>query len=808
MRVGSLMYGCVVVFMIACASMNAQVFINEIVSKNNTSLTIDGKSPDWIELYNSSDQDVNLAGHFLTENKEQVDKWQFPELVIPANSYLILLADGQDIVDEFIHTNFKISSLGETLVFSDPSGSLISTIEIPPLETDISYSFVNSDWLIKNPTPGEDNSRAQLEKLASPIFNFTTGIYDAEINLNISGDSGTDLIMYEQTLDNLSQHVESFKKSINVSSHICAQATKLGFENSDITCHTFIISTDHELPILSVIGSEKEFFDAEKGLFELGPDAQTFWPYFGANFWKDEDSEVYFQYFNDGNNLPFHGHADLEMHGGRESRTQPQKTFRLLAKNKYGQAFFTYPFFDEKPLIDTFKRLVIRNGSGDYAGAHLRDGFLQSHLIRSNLNIDANANQPIAVYLNGEYYGLMGLREKMDKYYTKSNYNTTDVDLLEGEIVVIEGDSTKFLEDYDTVFRKELDDIAYKDVQNRFDVQNITDYFHAQLGNVSTAWPQNNIKFWRAKNDEARWRYLLFDMDIALGRHPWTLADENSLLNKMTSFGDQNTFINVINSLLTNASFYNQFMNRHQDLFNTVMSSDSMLFALETYVNQIDSEMMRHFNRWPDLTYEDWKSQEIKKIEEFMQDRPFFAAKYMDEFFDLGGIYNLTINEDIAGAATYKLNSLANLNAGFSGAYFKNIPISLSLSPRPSLFFKHWEISNKDGISIIRNTEINTRFQNDTEVKAIFSDTAPIEWVSSVTLDSRIVKLVLHNTSTESIQYDFYDVAGQKIISGEIQQPFIGTQTYDLPFNIDVSGIVVLSIRQSDNYYSTKLATF
>lgn len=50
-----------------------------------------------------------------------------------------------------------------------------------------------------------------------------------------------------------------------------------------------------------------------------------------------------------------------------------------------------------------------------------------------NLNVDIAANQPIILYLNGEYWGHIHLREKLNEDYIENNHHVSSgkVDLLE-----------------------------------------------------------------------------------------------------------------------------------------------------------------------------------------------------------------------------------------------------------------------------------------------------------------------------------------------------------------------------------------
>ena len=65
-------------FFIQLMVLGQNIVINEFVSSNNSIIQdIDGDYSDWIELYNQSDSDINLADYTLSDNQNTIDKWVF-----------------------------------------------------------------------------------------------------------------------------------------------------------------------------------------------------------------------------------------------------------------------------------------------------------------------------------------------------------------------------------------------------------------------------------------------------------------------------------------------------------------------------------------------------------------------------------------------------------------------------------------------------------------------------------------------------------------------------------------------------------
>lgn len=314
---------------------SAQLIINEVVSDNNESLDVNGLSPDWIELANYGDINIDLEGYYLSDDKDQLDKFRITNASIGANKFLLLICDGDDLIDNFIHTNFKVSASGESLYLSNPSLELIWTVDVPQLEEDISYTWDGTDYITSTPTPLGANNSNGLIPIDPPLFSQTSQTQQSEFELSISVSPTQHIEYYINDLDHsIASTSDEVNIQIDTTSIICAKALEKGFISSSLICHTFLIGEDHNLPVLSIIAEGKALFDPQKGMFELGSNADPAWPHLGANFWEDDSEEVFFNYIESNGASLFHGHCDLQMHGGRESRTAPQKTFRLKAKSK------------------------------------------------------------------------------------------------------------------------------------------------------------------------------------------------------------------------------------------------------------------------------------------------------------------------------------------------------------------------------------------------------------------------------------------------------------------------------------------
>lgn len=122
-----------------------EVVINEFVASNDSTSTItdsNGQNEDWIELYNNTNQEVDLTGVYLSNNKNNLKEWRFPDgTKIAANGYLIVWAD-EDADQEGLHASFKLAKGGDELRLVNTDESIIDSLTFPAQKTNIAYARI------------------------------------------------------------------------------------------------------------------------------------------------------------------------------------------------------------------------------------------------------------------------------------------------------------------------------------------------------------------------------------------------------------------------------------------------------------------------------------------------------------------------------------------------------------------------------------------------------------------------------------------------------------------------------------------
>ena len=201
----------------------------------------------------------------------------------------------------------------------------------------------------------------------------------------------------------------------------------------------------------------------------------------------------------------------------------------MYARKEYGKGSFDYKVFKDKP-IEKFEALVLRNGGNDWGQAMMRDG-LTSTLIR-DMDIDRQAFQPAVIYLNGEYWGIQDIREKINSDYLAENHfvNPDNVNLLVSNATVVEGSNTSYTQIITYLNSNTLEsDQNYQQVKSKIDINNYIQYQLTQVYIDNRDWPGNNIKFWNTNDPGSLWRWILYDTDFGFGYKGATAYTYNTL---------------------------------------------------------------------------------------------------------------------------------------------------------------------------------------------------------------------------------------------------------------------------------------
>ncbi|HFA48796.1 MAG TPA: hypothetical protein ENJ95_07250 [Bacteroidetes bacterium] len=486
------------------------------------------------------------------------------------------------------------------------------------------------------------------------------------------------------------QHRYSTPFPVTKTTAVRAIAVMTGEESHVFSATYFINEPESKLPVVSVSISPHLLFDPVRGLFKKGENAvDSIWYKPGANFWSRRELTSNFELFETNGKSVWENETGFRLFGGM-SRLFPQKSISVVARSRYGDKRIRHKVFGKKGL-KKYKFLVLRNSGSDFGKTHFRDA-LMTHLVRK-WDLDMQDYRPAQVYINGQYWGIYNLREKVNRYFIASHYDVDkdSIDLLEHRLNRHNGSTAhyrkllRFLKDNDL-----SDPVNYAYVKSQMEVNNFIDYQIAQIY-FDNQDAGGNIKYWRPQTPAGRWRWILYDTDWGFGLND-SKAYRNNSLDFHTEANGPNwpnppwsTFI--LRKLLENRDFQIEFVTRFCDYLNEDLREEEVLSTIEKFYHRLLPEMPRHLKRWR-LKRETWE-QEVEKMRTFANARPRYMRKFLKEKFDIGDSRTVSIQIDKGGKII--VNGRIKERQHFSGKYFEKTPLRLRAKPDLGYRFVRWE---------------------------------------------------------------------------------------------------------------------
>lgn len=731
------------VFVCLLASVNgtllADLKINEFMASNiHSQLNPDYSDfVDWIEIYNEGDVPVNLGDVYITDDFSDPQKWRLPgHANIEARGFYTVWADGESR-DE--HASFKLSESGEEIGLFAPDGTVIDTMSFGSQSDNVSFGrFPDGGNLwcyYSDPTQNAPNTGGGVpsgNRTTRPVFSVAGGLYSNAQSLTLTAEPGA-LIYY--TLDGSIPNPTSIfydrQIDLNRSTVVRAMAAQDGRLPSKTVTHTYVIEEPSTLPVICLTTEPDFLFDETIGITvgipvsdELGA-PPPFDP--DANFWHRWERPVYIEYFETGGNPGLAQEAGIKIFGGFFGRQIRQKAFTLFARNKYNDADFDYPLFPDKN-IQSFKRFLLRASSNDFNRTFIRDAMMNT-LVIGQMDVDWQAYQPAVVYINGQFWGLYNIREKTNEFYPESNYgvDTDDIDLIEGVRTAAHGDSEEFIDLLDFVSSNLMDQSEnYETVRAQMDVIEFMNYFITQIYVGNMDWLIQNIKCWRDRSTNVKWRWILYDMD-------WGFAGEimngeeqyqNNTLQWALNQGEAST---LFYNLMRNEQFRLEFSQRFATHLNFTFRPERVLEIIGQMVEKIDPEMDRQMERWGAIPNRDYWQDQLTVLTEFARRRPAYLFQYLGEYVEINTqLLQISVSDTAAGSVTVFDTPISKNRV--TGHWFEGVPIQLNASANPGWRFMGWE-GDFEGDSVA----ISIFLKEHSRLKAVFErDDVPQVVISEI----------------------------------------------------------------------------
>jgi len=737
------------------AKLSSQVVINEFCFANYSDYLVGGEYEDWVEFYNPTGAVVNIGGYWLSDDVLDPMKYQIPATVtVPANGYKLILFSGQGGYNPGYlcqtNTDFKITqSNGEDLVFSNPAGNILESYDfatISPNQRNQSYGRVpngSGPMLIQtNPSQGAANTGATGNAYANaPTIDIQAGYYASPITVSISTTEPGATIYYTTNGSQPTNASTTYTGPITINTTSVLRAIvyspTAGILPSFTETNTYFFGNDnHSIPVVSISGTTLD-----------------------GGWNGDELTQL--EFFQNGT-FVVESVGDSNEHGN-DSNAYGQRGFDYVTRDALG-----YDHELEHPMLHTsdrqsYQRLIFKAAANDNypfsnGGAHIRDAFVCELSLLGDLHLDERKTRSCILYINGQYWGVYEIREKVDDTdYTKHYYDQPagNVDFLktwggtwtEYAAAPTFNPQTQWNTFVNfTTTNSMVNQANYDYVVSQFNTMSLIDYFILNGYTLCTDWLNWNTAWWRGTNplgDGRRWRYALWDNDNTFG-HGANYTGVSSTqptsdpcqVEGQGDVGGQG-HIPVLNALFDNPDFFADYIQRYAELSNTIFSCERMIEVLDSMIMVIEPEMPRQIQRWGG-NINTWNNN-VQEVRDFILAR--CNSEIIDGIADCYDVvpFNVTFQIDGEGDIQVGDTELSPYETPYSGTYFADLEIDLEAMVDnvvgPCSSFQGWEIVSGTGIIADPTSPITTLIiQSDVTVQAIFGIPAsgPVTVVSDV----------------------------------------------------------------------------
>ncbi len=528
------------------AATSDNIVINEIMAANiDVYMDPSFNYGSWVELYNPTDKGVMLGGLYVTDDASNLKKHRLIDDygALPAHGYALLNFDHFDVYTKASYRQIDddLNCEGGTIIISDGT-KILAQQDYPQAISRTSYARTADGGLFWGtaayPTPGAANSDGMgfaSMQLDAPDVDKDAQLFNGQLQVCVNIPEGATL---KYTTDGTAPTKDNGEISetglFTVSNTTCYRFRLFrdGFLPSAVVTRSYIQDNgNYPFSVISVVTDKDNIYSNEYGVFQQGENGRPGRGQSGNCNWNMEwDRPVAFEFINTNNECIVSQECNFSMCGGW-SRAWTPHSFKLKANKVYDlKKFFDAQLFESKPYIKN-KTLQIRNGGNDNY-ARVKDPALQMVVAKSGLYVDYQEWEPVHVFINGEYYNVLNMREPNNKHYAYSNYgiDTDEMDQFEmspdSGYVQMAGTDESFLRLLE-LSENAADDQTYEEIGQLLDIDEYTNYMAVEFYLGGTDWPQNNVKGFRDRNG-GKFHFVLFDLDGALS----TSAPFTSFFNR------------------------------------------------------------------------------------------------------------------------------------------------------------------------------------------------------------------------------------------------------------------------------------
>ena len=763
--------------------------INEIMQSNIECIMDDiHEFPDsWVELYNPTDAAINLKDYQIYDKKDKPKKaWQLPDKTIEAKGYVIIYCDKEEKEDNRLHTNFRLESGKGCTLYLFKNKEVVDSLpadmkKMPAPDVAFGRETDGADkWGYQlTPTPGKTNcGKTTKNILGAPVFSENGRVGNTALNLTLSLPEGAPEGAYITYTTNGSEpkaNGTKYSKAISISKTTVVRAKVFcdGWLSPMSTAQSYIFHPrTMTVPIFSVQTDDKYLNDKSIGLFANNNSKE----YKKTHDWRRPVNIEFFPAEN--KESEFNQLGETRIQGG-QSRSNALKSMVFYANKRFDPDHkrFTYEFFpDQKPGVNEFKSFSLRDGGNDFGDLYFRDLIIQ-RTMGSHVDLDWQAGHTAVLYINGEYMGMLNIRERSNEDNIYSNYNKLEeLDMIEISHEQENG-VDKFIEEF-----KESDEEFYNSFKAFYSEKghtleeyeqwlDVSEYLNVIAmnffyGNID--FPGNNLVFWRPNDDDnesglpKRFRVIVKDTDFGLGLYGRQNNYNTISLFYNPSYDSANAWAftepatRLLKNMLEDPDILKMFINKCCVFMGDFMNGKGTGEIIDLIKAEAMEEFVAHRDKynngggwgwWQPDNRSDIENK-FNSAKSWAEGRPKNFYKFIGDQWNLGSPVALTVNKNAQDVAL-NINGVDVTNKTFDGKFFANRELKITGTAPEGQEIVGWILSGgKTGE--VSGSELTLNMTSSAlNIEPIVSTSTAIKDIA--------------NSHQQTANGQFYDLMGRKV---------------------------------------------
>ena len=593
------------------------LIISEAMSNNYSYLAQNGAQYyDWIELKNNSDQAIVLSDYYLSDSLNNVNMYQLPEVTLQPNEYYVIMASGNEALSNSIyyHANFGLAD--REGIYLTKNNKVVDSLFVGdlPLGYSIGKGSAGVNYF-KTPTPNAKNVDGSYAKSSSPIMSQGSTIMNdvEELIVEIQAP-GTVYYTTNGSIPTTSSTVYTEPLHITKTTVLTIMAKEEGKMVSEVLTSSYILNEEHTIPVLSLTMPNSKLQDLHSHAWTEGYEVG------GGTIEFFEDGQSQFS-------IPI----GLQMFGG-SARGYAKKCYEVVFKKKYGAGHLEYQLFDNRD-TSYYQSFVLRTGSQDEEESVIRD-IVGTSLVDDYTDVDVQAYKSIALYINGKYWGLYFIREKVDEQFVANHYNveatSTNTDIVRIDKTYKSGNMKAYNQLKSFVTNNDMSKSEnYEKVKELIDVENCADYWIAVIYTTNNDIV-NSRMFRNPYLEDGKFHYIFYDLDFAFYNYSNNFFEFTTDPSGMTFNHWETT---ILRNLMKNSEFRTLFLERLSYNLKNTWNTEIVLQRIDDIVAEIDSEMKRDRERWG-VSYSYWE-EAVDYLRYYVKKRESYIKKQAKSYFGL-----------------------------------------------------------------------------------------------------------------------------------------------------------------------------